>query len=326
MAVFPGVPDTHMNSMGSLLQEGLFAGIRRGWNGFVWMIKILVPISLLTALLAWSGWLEKGQFIIQPVMDWLRLPAVAALPLLIGMLTGIYGGIAAMVVLPLNTEQMTLIAIFLLMAHNLIQEGVIQGKSGLNPVKATVFRLICATLTVMVVAAFLDINVGAPAVQVTSDVIREPFSLMLWKWLAASSRLCLKIFFIIMAILISLEVFKKVGWIENVVRVCKPVVKALGLSEKAGILWITAALFGLAYGAAVIVEEANEGHLGKEELEALHLSIGINHSLIEDPALFLALGLSAFWLWIPRLMTAVIVVRLFSFYHFLFTKGQSAEL
>ena len=315
-----------MNSIRSLLQEGLFAGIRKGWNGFVWMIKILVPISLLTALLAWSGWIEKGQFIIQPVMDWLSLPAVAALPLMIGMLTGIYGGIAAMVVLPLTTEQMTLIAIFLLMAHNLIQEGVIQGKSGLNPAKATVFRLICATLTVMVVAAFLDIKASVPAAPVASEVIRQPFSLMLWKWAMASSKLCLKIFFIIMTILITLEVFKRVGWIEHIVRVCRPVLKALGLSEKAGILWMTAALFGLAYGAAVIVEEANEGHLGKEELEALHLSIGINHSLIEDPALFLALGLSAFWLWIPRLITAVIAVRLFSFYHLLFTKGQSVEL
>jgi hypothetical protein len=289
------------------------------------MIKILVPISLLTGLLAWSGWIEKGQFIIQPVMDWLSLPAVAALPLMIGMLTGIYGGIAAMVVLPLTTEQMTLIAIFLLMAHNLIQEGVIQGKSGINPAKATVFRLVCATLTVMVVASFLKVNTTVPAAAVASEVIRQPFLLMLWNWAVTSSKLCLKIFFIIMTILTILEVLKKVGWIEHIVRLCRPVLKALGLSEKAGILWMTAALFGLAYGAAVIVEEANEGHLGKEELEALHLSIGINHSLIEDPALFLALGLSAFWLWIPRLITAIIAVRLFSFYHLLFTKSQSAE-
>jgi spore maturation protein SpmB len=314
-----------MDSMRSQLKEGFFVGIRRGWNGFVWMIKILVPISLLTGLLAWSGWIEKGQFIIQPVMDWLSLPAVAALPLMIGMLTGIYGGIAAMVVLPLTTEQMTLIAIFLLMAHNLIQEGVIQGKSGINPAKATVFRLVCATLTVMVVASFLKVNTTVPAAAVASEVIRQPFLLMLWNWAVTSSKLCLKIFFIIMTILTILEVLKKVGWIEHIVRLCRPVLKALGLSEKAGILWMTAALFGLAYGAAVIVEEANEGHLGKEELEALHLSIGINHSLIEDPALFLALGLSAFWLWIPRLITAIIAVRLFSFYHLLFTKSQSSE-
>ena len=322
MAVIPGL----MNSIKSQLKEGLLAGIRKGWNGFVWMVKILLPISLLTALLAWSGWLEKGQVIIQPVMDWLSLPAVAALPLMIGMLTGIYGGIAAMVVLPLTTEQMTLIAIFLLMAHNLIQEGMIQGKSGINPGKATVFRLICATLTVMIVAYFLEVDATAPAIPVASDLIRQPFLLMLWKWAVTSSKLCLKIFFIIMTILTTLEVFKKVGWIEYIVRLCRPVLKALGLSEKAGILWMTAAIFGLAYGAAVIVEEANEGHLGKEELEALHLSIGINHSLIEDPALFLALGLSAFWLWIPRLIAAVIAVRLFSFYHLLFTNGQSAEL
>jgi spore maturation protein SpmB len=314
-----------MDSLKSQLKEGFFVGIRRGWNGFVWMIKILVPISLLTGLLAWSGWIEKGQFIIQPVMDWLSLPAVAALPLMIGMLTGIYGGIAAMVVLPLTTEQMTLIAIFLLMAHNLIQEGVIQGKSGINPAKATVFRLVCATLTVMVVASFLKVNTTVPAAAVASEVIRQPFLLMLWNWAVTSSKLCLKIFFIIMTILTILEVLKKVGWIEHIVRLCRPVLKALGLSEKAGILWMTAALFGLAYGAAVIVEEANEGHLGKEELEALHLSIGINHSLIEDPALFLALGLSAFWLWIPRLITAIIAVRLFSFYHLLFTKSQSSE-
>jgi len=289
------------------------------------MIKILVPISLLTALLAWSGWIEKGQFIIQPVMDWLSLPAMAALPLMIGMLTGIYGGIAAMVVLPLTTEHMTLIAIFLLMAHNLIQEGVIQGKSGLNPAKATAFRLICATLTVMVVAAFLDINVNTPTAPVASEVIRQPFLRMLWNWAVTSSKLCLKIFFIIMTILITLEVLKRIGWIEYIVRACRPLLKALGLSEKAGILWMTAALFGLAYGAAVIVEEANEGHLGKRELEALHLSIGINHSLIEDPALFLALGLSAFWLWIPRLITAIIAVRLFSFYLLLLRKGRPAE-
>lgn len=315
-----------MNSIKSQLKEGLSAGIRKGWNGFVWMIKILLPISLLTALLAWSGWLEQGQVIIQPVMDWLSLPAVAALPLIIGMLTGIYGGIAAMVVLPLTTEQMTLIAIFLLMAHNLIQEGVIQGKSGINPAKATVFRLICATVTVMVVASFLEVNTNGPAASVASHVIRQPFFLMLWKWAVTSSKLCLKIFLIIMTILTTLEVFKKVGWIEHIVRLCRPVLKGLGLSEKAGILWMTAAIFGLAYGAAVIVEEANEGHLGKEELEALHLSIGINHSLIEDPALFLALGLSAFWLWIPRLIAAVIAVRLFAFYNLLFTKRQSAKL
>jgi hypothetical protein len=64
---------------------------------------------------------------------------MAALPLIVGMLTGIYGGIASMIVRPLTENEMTLIAIFLLISYNLIQEGMIQGKSVLNPVKATLF-------------------------------------------------------------------------------------------------------------------------------------------------------------------------------------------
>jgi hypothetical protein len=74
-------------------------------------------------------------------------------------------------------------------------------------------------------------------------------------------------------------------------------------------LWLTAVVFGLAYGGAVIVEEAKNGDLSPEELEILHLSIGINHSMIEDPLLFMALGLSAFWLWVPRLIMAILAVH-----------------
>jgi len=45
-------------------------------------------------------------------------------------------------------------------------------------------------------------------------------------------------------------------------------------------------------------------------LERLHLSMGINHSMIEDPALFLSLGLSIFWMCVPRVAAAIIAVQL----------------
>ena len=79
-------------------------------------------------------------------------------------------------------------------------------------------------------------------------------------------------------------------------------------------MWLTAATFGLTYGAAVIVEEAKEGNLSKDELERLHLSMGINHSMIEDPALFLSLGLSIFWMCVPRVAAAIIAVQLLIFF------------
>ncbi len=279
------------------------------------MLKIVIPVSFLTATLAWSGFLNKIELFIEPAMTLLNLPALAALPLIIGMLSNIYGAIAAMAVLPFTKEQMTLIAIFLLCAHNLIQEGIIQAKSGMHPVKATLFRLTAAVITVTLVAQFLDSGALAPVAAEAPIPISQPFIGMLKGWGFATFYLCIKIFVIIMGILTLLEVMKTLGWIHHIVKLITPVLKILGLRQNVGILWVTATVFGLAYGGAVIVEEVKEGHLTKDELEELHLSIGINHSLVEDPSLFLSLGLSAFWLWIPRLIVAMIAVRLLSAWH-----------
>ena len=108
------------------LKEGFLNGLKRGWSAFLWLMKIVVPMSFLTAVLAWTGWLGSLDFLLAPLMRFMGMPSMAALPILIGGLTGIYGGIAAMAVLPFTVPEMTLLANFLLISHNLIQEGVIQ--------------------------------------------------------------------------------------------------------------------------------------------------------------------------------------------------------
>jgi hypothetical protein len=296
--------------MGHLLKKGFSAGIHRGWDGFAWIMKILIPISLLTAILEWSGVVRQLDFFFQPVMQLLSLPPMAALPLLIGALTGIYGAIAAMAVLPLTLNQMTLMAMFILICHNVVQESVVQGKSGIHPLKATLFRLIPAVITVILAAQFLDTTIGDPNVVELETLPTETLLQMLRSWGMTMLHLALKIFLIIMSLLTTMEILKVLGWTERIVGSLAPLFRVFGLSAKAGIIWITALIFGLAYGAAVIVEEAEKGNLSRDELERLHLSIGINHAIIEDPSLFLALGLGAFWLWAPRLVMAILAVHL----------------
>lgn len=292
------------------MKEGSLAGLKKGWASFFWLMKIIVPVSFLTVLLEWSGLLHMMEGIIGPVMGRLYLPSLAALPLLIGLFTGIYGAIAAMMVLPLSREHMTLIAIFLLIAHNLIQESIIQGRSGLHPLKALCIRIGAAALTVIAVAQFLDI---APVASLPIGAVRpdsSSFWLMFKTWAVDTLGLGLRVLSIVVLVMILQEVFKVLGWIDPLVRATGPVLRALGLNRKSGTLWMVAAVFGLAYGAALIIEESKSTDLAKEDLQGLQLSIGINHSMIEDPALFLSLGLSPFWLWVPRLITAVIAVRL----------------
>jgi len=295
---------------GALVKTGLKMGVSKGWKGFLWMMRIVLPISLLTTLLDWSGWIGRLDFLLAPVMGVLHLPPAAALPLLIGMLANIYGAIAAMVALPLNEGQMTLIGIFLLMAHNLIQEGIIQGKSGINPVKATLFRIITASITVMIVGPWLVYGPVAIPATGTLPPVHLPFADMSWQWLQTTAVLCFKIFLIIMFIMTLLETMKFLDWISYIVRFFSPLLKLMGLDAKVGLLWMTAIIFGLAYGGAVIVEEAKAEHLSRDDLEMLHLSIGINHSMVEDPPLFISIGLNAFWLYIPRIVVAVITVHL----------------
>jgi len=291
-----------------LLKEGAVSGVAKGWRAFLWTFKIIVPASLATTLLAWSGMLQYLEFILKPLMGLLSLPPMAAVPLLIGMLTSIYGAIAAMVVLPFNTSQMTLIAIFVLNAHNLLQEGIIQAKSGINPVKATLYRLASAIITVLLVAPWLPD--GAPVLHAGIAAAPPALALMLQNWLTATLYLMIKVFLIIMALMVVLESVRATGWIHPLVRFFSPLLKIMGLDKKVGFLWMTAVIFGLAYGGAVIVEEIKNGTLSQDERETLHLSIGINHSLVEDPALFLTLGLNPFWLYIPRLLMAIMSVRL----------------
>jgi Fe2+ transport system protein B len=280
-------------------------GAAKGWRGFVWMFKIILPVSFATFLLDFSGWLVRIDALLEPLMGAIHLPAMAALPLLAGLLTGIYGAIAAMSVLPFTVDQMTLMAVFLLIAHNLIQEGLVQHQSGCPAWMATAVRLFAAVLTVIVAGWIL----GPETAQKTSGgpLVVDPVAF--WPamkgWAAGMAWLNLKILLIITALMIFMEFLKQYRLIEKVMRFIEPFLGLMGLDRQVGMLWMTAAVFGVTYGGAVIVAETRERRLPSEQLKPLHVSIGINHAVIEDPALFLPLGIHPLWLWVPRLLAAV---------------------
>ena len=287
-------------------------GLRKGLSGFIWLLKILLPVSLATALLDYSGWLPKMDFLLKPVMEVLSLPPSAALPILIGMTAGIYACLAAMAVLPLSTDHMTIIAVFVLIAHNLPQEGIIQARSGINFAKTTLVRIAAALASCWVVAACIQAEAGLSAVSIRASAGTSTLVVFLLNWLTETLQLCAKILLIVASVMVVIELMKEFNMIDVFVRIFAPVLRMMGLDQRAGVLWLTGVLFGLAYGGAVIVEESRDLRLSPEEIEKLQLSIGINHSMIEDPLLFMPLGVNLVWLWVPRLAAAVAAVYLIS--------------
>ncbi len=292
------------------LKKGTIAGLKKGWNGFLWMMKIIIPISLMTSILDWSGLMHRLDFLLKPLMGLFSLPPAAALPLVIGMLSSVYGGLAAMVAIPFSTPQMTLMAVFILMAHALIQEGIIQGKSGIHALKATLVRIGAALVTLLLMVPWVGSSTIMPAAAEGALSASPAFLEMIRHWAWTTFRLTAKIFVIIMVLLTLLELLKAFGWIHPFVQALGPFLRIMGLDQKVGFLWMTAVIFGLSYGGAIIVEETKSGHLSKDDLEILHLSIGMNHSMVEDPPLFLPMGIHPFWLYVPRLVMAIVTVRL----------------
>jgi hypothetical protein len=251
-------------------------------------------------------------FLLKPAMGLLSLPPAAALPILIGLTAGVYGCLAAMAVLTLSAEHMTLITVFVLIAHSLPQEGIIQAKSGINFIKTTLVRLAAAVLTCLAVAWWLQ-PAPTDAVAVSAGLrVAPPMADFLQKWGFDMLRLCVKILVIIFSVMILIELMKAYDVIDVCVKLLEPLLKVMGLHRQAGLLWLTGALFGLGYGGAIIMEQSRELTLSPEEVEKLQLSIGINHSMIEDPLLFLPFVVNPIYAWVPRLAAAIVVVYLVS--------------
>lgn len=307
-------PPALSDSLSSQLKTGATRGLRKGVHGFLWIARILVPVSLAVALLDWTGWLYALDPVFQPVMGIINLPPQAALPILSAMFTSFYAGLAIIVAVPFTQAQVTLLAIFITICHMLIVEGIIQHKAGFNFLKTDILRIITAGATVYIVSLFFE-GTETPVVMHSSLGATVPLSEMLLGWLKSTLQLIAKIIVIISAVMIAIEVMKVLGWTERLARAFRPVMKLMGLSPNVAPMWVAGVFFGIIYGSAVITEEAESGRYTPEELERLHMHLGINHSTIEDPALFLALGISVFWTIVPRLIAAAVVVNVYNLVH-----------
>ena len=289
------------------VQAAVKAGLKKGWSGLIWLVKILVPVSFVTALMVHYQLLHHLDFLLQPMMTMIHLPASAAVVLIIGIFTGIYGTVAALSVMSFSMAHMILIAVFILISHNLIQESLVQANSGLRFSTAVVFRLVMSFIVTMICGRIMGVDPGSAGSAGMSvlQAVPGPLSVMLIDWATGTVRLCVKILCIIMPLMVVMELARTFSLIEAVTRISAPVLRLLGLDRSCALLWMTAAVFGLAYGASVIVEETKNNIHDPKALTRLHLSIGVNHAMIEDPSLFLSLGLPPFWLWIPRLVAAI---------------------
>ena len=133
------------------------------------------------------------------------------------------------------------------------------------------------------------------------------------EFLTGSFKVVLMIFMILTPIMIVLEIFKDINLLQKIARYINPMMRFFTLSEEATFPLLAGIFFGISYGSGVILQEVREGKLQGREMLLLSIFFGACHGMIEDTAIFVAIGAN---LWI------LVFLRIFAGVLLLFTIGR----
>ena len=278
------------------------------------ILMIMVPVSFCVTMLQYTGVLERIAWVLSPIMKIVSLPPEASFALIAGALINIYAGIAVMGTLSLSAWDINIMAVMMLICHNLIVESAVQSKTGVSGLKMTLFRIIAAIGVGICLSFILPEGFKQVSTTMGGKVFSsaQGFLDVLILWVKQTSMLTLKVILIIAAINLIIDVMRYLKAFDSVITLLRPLTFMHGLPKKASFMWMAGILFGLAYGSGVLIAEAQTGRVDKDSLVRLNLSLGISHSLIEDTLLFVAIGASLFWVLIPRMVAAAVMVWIYA--------------
>ncbi len=117
---------------------------------------------------------------------------------------------------------------------------------------------------------------------------------------------------IVFPLMIIMEIAKDLNILDKISDFCKPLTKWMGVSKESAFPLTIGLVFGLAYGAGIIIQSAKEGNLDKRSLILVSIFLVCCHAVIEDTLIFVAVGANGFFLLTIRLLTALILTILIS--------------
>ena len=264
-----------------------------------WLTKIMVILSFVILLLQYFGIIEWISYWLTPLFSHFGLPGEAALAYVSGYFVNCYSAIAIMTTLDLSTRAATILSVMVLCSHNMIVETTVQHKTGSSVLSIVLIR----TLSAFILAWVLNkIMPGSFENIVDGNSVQEQltFAVMLKQWALRTTKNVVTMALLVYLLTILQKVLNEFGIIQYISKFLKPVMIFFGLSPKTAFLWLVSNTLGLAYGAGIMIEEAEKGETTKEENDLLNRHIGISHSNLEDLLLFSAAGGAFLWMLLSR--------------------------
>ncbi|GBE14130.1 hypothetical protein BMS3Abin14_00165 [bacterium BMS3Abin14] len=281
-------------------KRGICSGLSMAWL----LLRIMVPTMAIVQVLKALGALEFLAHLASPVMKIFALPGEAALAILTGGVVNIYAAIAVAVNIPMTAKSMTVLAIMVLIAHNLIVETAVQSRAGTPAAVMLTVRISAALVAGFIFARIIPdggVILGRTAASDASG---------LGQVLVSNVMSLLRITIIVITLMLLVEISREFGLMDRFMNVLQWPMKTLGLHRKTAFVAAVGLVLGLAYGAGLIIDETKKSSISSREILATNVFLGTSHALIEDSLVFAAVGANLLWIVVGRLVFGSIFLRL----------------
>lgn len=272
----------------------------------IWLVKVTVLISVGILFLRYFNILPWISRLIDPVFNILGLPGEAALAYVSGYFVNVYSAIAVMTTLHMDIRAITILSVMVLCSHNMIIETAVQKKTGSSAIRMVIIR----TLSAFILGFTLNMVMPGEVSQASSQasLASVPFMEMVREWFYSTITVVIKMTVLIFSLSIIQRLLSEFGVIRWIAKFLRPLLAIFGLPAKTSFLWIVANILGLAYGAAVMIDEYQNGKVGKDDIDLLNHHIAISHSNLEDVILLSSIGGITIWLLFSRWFMSFLLV------------------
>ena len=272
----------------------------------VWLLKITAGVSFAIMFLKYFKVLPVISGMLAPLFNFIGLPGEAALSFVTGYFVNVYAAISVMVSLDLDIRALTILGTMVLSCHNMITETAVQKKTGSSAVRIVITR----TLSAFILAFFLNRFLPGQMVVATGTAGVEDmeFWVLFKEWLISTAGVIVKMTILIYTLAIVQKILAEFGVIRWVSKFLRYPLAFFGLPARTSFLWIVANTLGLAYGAAVMMEEVESGKVTGRDVDLLNTHISISHSNFEDLFLLSAMGATWYILLFSRWIGSFVLV------------------
>lgn len=274
-----------------------------------WMLlRITVPISLLTELLSRMGVIKAVAPAFGPVMNIVGLPPELGLAWLTAMLVGIWGTVPLMFILvpvsEMSTADVTVFSALILFAHGLPLEQKIIQKAGPGMIATTTLRILGGLVYAFLLHHLLQATgwLSAPAAPAWMPItVSLDWPAYLW----GLGETMVIMLVVLLLLSLSLEVLKTTGVLGLMMKAIEPLLRLAGIRGEAGHLTAIGLFLGISYGAGLLIQEARSGILSPRQVFLSCIFMGFAHAIIEDTLLMLSLGADIYSILIGRVIFAI---------------------